>query len=253
MATLIPKLGPRPGTATASNGTPPPALLDRDALLRNGIFGFEYQDPRTQTFVLLRSLALRKLAKADARLLAITSSEPQNGKSFVAANLAAALGRIHPACLVDLDLRRPVVAERFGLTPVAGVDDYLRGHRPLSDIAVPVAGENLTIVPVAEPSDVSADLLAGERAATLFSALRALPGQPVCILDTPPILEGDDMMIIARHVDAVLLVIEEGRTRQRELREVLRLLGPTPLLGTVLNKSIAPLKSTSYGYYRAAP
>ena len=49
--------------------------------------------------------------------------------------------------------------------------------------------------------------------------------------------------------EAVELVVEEGRTRQRELREALRMLHPTPLLGTVLNKAIgAPTSSGYYGY-----
>jgi protein-tyrosine kinase len=225
------------------------ATLDRAVLLESGIFGFEYMDERAQPFNLLRSQLLRKLAPTGGRVIAISSTQPQNGKSFVAANLAAALSLIQPTILVDLDLRRPTVARRFGLPECAGVDDFLRGKLQVADILCKVAGRDLAIVPVRVPLENSADLLASARADALFEGLRNAPGSPVCIIDTPPILEGDDMLIIAKHVDGVLLVIEEGQTSQHELREALRILLPTPLLGTILNRSISRTVSSSYYRY----
>ena len=223
--------------------------LDRDILLESGIFGFEYMDERAQPFNLLRSQLLRKLAPTGGRIIAISSTQPQNGKSFVAANLAAALSLIQPTILIDLDLRRPTVGRRFGLPECAGVDDFLRGKLQFADIACKVAGRDLGLIQVRAPLENSADLLASARADVLFEGLRNAPGAPVCIIDTPPILEGDDMLIIAHHVDGVLLVVEEGQTSQHELREALRILRPTPLLGTILNRSISRTVSSSYYRY----
>jgi len=58
-------------------------------------------------------------------------------------------------------------------------------------------------------------------------------------------------MIIAPHVDAILLVVEEGRTRQAHLREILPMLRPTRVLGTVLNRTILPAQASPYGQYHA--
>lgn len=229
--------------------------LNHDTLLDKGIFGFEHLDERAQPFALLRSMVLTRLAQCRGNIIAITSTQASNGKSFVASNLAAALSQIYPVCLVDLDLQRPTIGEKFALPSCAGVDDFLVGKSNLTEIGCIVSGNRLSILPVRQPFDNAADLLASPRGSQLFEQLRGLPGRPVCIIDTPPILEGDEAIIVARSVDGVLLVIEEGQTRQREVREALRMLKPTPLIGTVLNKSNSPplsLGSYRYGGYRRA-
>ena len=221
--------------------------LDYDRLLDNGIFGFESLDERAQPFALLRSMVLTRLGQIGGKVIAVTSTQASNGKSFVSANLAAALSQIHPVWLVDLDLQRPTAGKRFALPTCAGADDFLLGQASLSEVGCVVEGSRLTILPVRQGVNNSADLLASSRGTALFDQLRALPDRPVCIIDTPPILEGDESIIVARQVDGVLLVIEEGQTRQREVREALRMLKPTALIGTVLNKSISP-PMTSGGY-----
>lgn len=224
-------------------------MLDRDVLLESGIFGLECMDARAQAFNLLRTQLLRKLAPSGGRIIAVTSTRPHNGKSFVATNLAAALSQIEPTILVDLDLRQPDVGHRFGLPECAGADDFLCGTQSLVDVSCIIIGHDLTIIPVRAPLENSADMLSSPRADALFDALRRAPGSPVCIIDTPPIMEGDDMLIIAKHVDGVLMVVEEGQTSQHELSEALHMLRPTPLLGTILNRSVSRTLMSSYYRY----
>lgn len=221
--------------------------LDHHRLVDNGIFGFEHLDERARPFKLLRSMLLTRLEAMGGQIIAVTSTQPHNGKSFVAANLAVALSHIHPVRLIDLDLRRPTIGARFGLPECAGADDFLLEQRPLSEVGCFVIGHNLGILPVRRPLDYSSDLLASARGAELIAQLRRLPGAPICIIDTPPILEGDEAVIVARRVDGVVLVVEEGQTKQREVREALRMLKPTPLIGTVLNKSNSSPLSPSNG------
>ena len=234
---------------TSDSGGVRDVMLNRNLLLENSIFGLELMDERAQPFVLLRSQLLSRLAGMGGRIVAVTSTQPENGKSFVSANLATALCQIRPTQLVDLDLRRPTVRQRFGLPDCPGVDDYLQGDGPLAGFGSRVAGHTLGLLPVRRALENSADLLASTRGESLFAELRALPGSPVCIIDTPPVLEADDMLIIGRHVDGVLLVVEEGRTRGDDLLEAVRMLHPTPVIGTILNRSVArTVSSTYYGY-----
>ena len=224
--------------------------LDRAALLRNGVFAFERADPRAAPFAMLRSQLLHRLDARKARVVAVTSARPRAGKSFVALNLAAALSRIYPTWLVDLDLRRPVVRERLELGDVAsGVDAFLLGAPGLGEVRCVVGEQHLGVLPVDTPREGSAEILASDRTAQLFASLRAHPQSPVCIIDAPPMLEGDDMMILAPHLDGVLMVVEEGRTPQADLRETLRMLRPTPVVGTVLNRTILPQQPFGYGEY----
>lgn len=215
-----------------------PVGLDRERLIQNGIFGFDNLDPRAQSFVSLRWQLLNDFYRSGKRVLAITSTRPGEGKSFVAANLAAALCRVRPTVLCDLDLRRPTIGWRFGLSVAAGIDDCLAGNKAPSEIVQPVEGLNLSLAPVRATCPNSAEMLATAALADLLASLRSRADDPICIIDLPPVLIVDDILLIAQHLDGVMLVVEEGKTRRSELREALRMLHPIPFVGTVLNKSV---------------
>ncbi len=223
--------------------------IDRERLMRNGIFGFEHLDPRAHSFILLRSQILSDFYFPGGRILAVTSMRTGNGKSYIAGNLAAALSLIHPTVLIDLDLRRASLGERFNLAEGDGVDDYLSGAALLAGIGQTLDATDLTVFPVRERRQNSSALLASPRLDILFATIRALPGAPMCLVDTPPVLALDDIMLISRSADAVLLVIEEGRTTGREIAEAVRLLGTDNVFGSVLNKSMTESSGDIDDYY----
>jgi Mrp family chromosome partitioning ATPase len=97
---------------------------------------------------------------------------------------------------------------------------------------------NLSLVPVRATRPDSPVLLAAGALADLLASFRSRADDPICIIDMPPVLVVDDILLIAQHLDGVLMVVEEGKTRRSELREALRMLHPIPLVGTVLNKSV---------------
>jgi len=229
-------------------------VLDRERLLENGIFGLEYTDPRARNFILLRSQVMSGFHAEGGRILVVTSTQAGNGKTFVTANLACALSMIQPTVLVDLDLRRPTMAARFGLTVNAGVDDYLLGDCEWEDVGQKVAGLDLTLYPVRQARNDSSTLLSLDRLAGAMAAIRSASHQPICIVDTPPALILDDVMLIARNADGVLMVVEEGRTTSADLKEALRLLATTRIVGTVLNKSMTSghRRRYEYDYYDPA-
>lgn len=230
--------------------SPAPMHLDRDTLIANGIFGFEHLDIRARTFVLLRSQLMNRFYRSGGRILAITSTQAGDGKTYIAANVAAALSRIHPTVLIDLDLRHPTLAARFGLDPPLGIDDYLAGDALLEDAGTHVAAVDLTLYGVRQPRLASATFLAVQRLGQMFDVIRNQPRAPICIVDTPPILVVDDILLIAESVDGVLMVIEEGSTTADDVANALRILAPTPVVGSVLNKSLTSGKPpTDYGDY----
>ena len=212
-----------------------------DHLLEQGIYALHHKDPRAKPFLLLRSQVLNALGHLNGRVLAVTSASALNGKSHVAANLACAISRVRETTLVDLHLRRPVIGERFGLPAVEGISSYLEGSNDLGQLGFRVEEERLSIHAAGKPSEDSSDLLLSPRLAKLLSRWQAGPDEPVCIIDTPPVLESDDMLLISKQVDGILFVVEEGRTTRHDVLESFRLLNGTPVIGTILNKSIAPL------------
>lgn len=212
-----------------------------DHLLDNGIYGFHPKDPRARPFISLRTQVLNALAASTGRIVAVTSATAANGKSHVAANLACAMSRVRETILIDLHLRRPVIGPRFGLPDVPGVGSFLNGRDDIIDSSFRIEDESLTIHAAGEATDDASDLLLSPRLAQLLSRNPEGRELPFCIVDTPPVLEGDDMLLIAPQVDGILFVVEEGRTTKRDLVESFRLLDGAPVLGTLLNKATDPL------------
>jgi Mrp family chromosome partitioning ATPase len=229
----------------------PSAAVSIDHLSDNRIFGFLNADMRARPFKLLRA-QLRKLMQASgAKLVGITSPSPGVGKSFVASNLATAMSRVADTdvYLIDIDLRRPALAPRFGIEERPGLQDYLSGVTSnFADIAVRVNEERLALVPSFERGLASAELLASKEADTFFKAVRALPETAIAIFDMPPIFADDDAVITSERLDGVLVVVEDGLTTRKQVQETIRLLHPTPCYGTVLNRYKTGILDDDYGY-----
>jgi capsular exopolysaccharide synthesis family protein len=199
----------------------------------------------------IRSLrtVLDQLARDEAiRSLVVTSSVPGEGKSTVASSLGWAIARLDARVLViDADLRHPAVSRMFGLAPTPGLVEVLRGEVSLKAAARAVEGaEGLYVLPTVGVS-APGDLLAKN----LNTVLRAATADyDVVIVDTPPLLVGDDAGTIATLTSAVLMVVSDG-VEVRRLNEAMRQLDAVQarVIGVVHNRA----EVASYGYaYRAA-
>jgi Mrp family chromosome partitioning ATPase len=89
-------------------------------------------------------------------------------------------------------------------------------------------------------------MLSSPRMVKLAEELKTRYPARIVVMDMPPILACDDVMAFAPHVDAVLMVVEEGKTRREDLHRSMELLEHVNILGTVLNK--AERGQTGYGY-----
>ena len=244
-----------PGKALGSQRSGPLAGPAEEVQLvnvvRRGVFGFNSRDRRSRPFNLLRSQVVKLMKARGWRRLGITSATPAVGKTFIASNLAASLSRIpeQRALLFDLDLRRGSVAKQYGLDRQPGIEDYLTGEvATLGPVARAVAGSNLVIYPSFPVAESSAELLAGPRMRALAEAMERLPDDCLCICDLPPAFANDDAAIAREQLDAFLLVVEEGKTTARQVKDAIKVLAPTPCLGTVLNRYNGVLGGDDYGF-----
>ncbi|MXP44633.1 CpsD/CapB family tyrosine-protein kinase [Allopontixanthobacter sediminis] len=214
------------------------------------LVGFESKDARSRTFNLLRSQLIKKLAASSGRLIGVTSPAPNAGKSFVASNLAASMSQLSSkqTVLIDLDLRRSTVAEIFGLEGPEGLTDYLLGEEvPLSSIGRRIGTSNLIVYPTFPTPVNSAELMVSDRLLELIRRARALSDDAIVIFDLPPVFANDDAMLVAEHLDGILLVVEQGVTTKKQLESSMQLLHPTPMLGTVFNRFTGGI-ADPYGY-----
>ena len=83
----------------------------------------------------------------------------------------------------------------------------------------------------------SAEMLNSPKMSQLVDELKTRYASRIVIFDLPPVLDAADAMAFAPYVDATLLVVEEGRTRRKEIERAMDLLSGTNVLGTVLNKA----------------
>lgn len=224
--------------------------LSPEILAANLVTCFDRMDERAHPFFGMRSQLLKYSWETGHRVFAVTSADPGNGKTHVATNLAAAISRIAPTILVELDMRRPSLNDRLGLPGYnPGIDDFLSGDAPLDDTAIGVRGFDLAIYAVGRARNAPEKLLASPRLSEFFDHVRSRQEPPICLVDAPPALI-DDIMLIKGVVDGAIMVVEEGRTSKRALLSAMKALSPTPVVCTVLNKSLWNLsQGVSYGYY----
>lgn len=228
-----------------------PVHLDATILAGNGLFPESSNAPAAAAFDHLRSRVLHGLAQKGWRRIAVTSPTHGCGKSFVATNLALSLARRPESrtVLLDLDLRRPALADLLGLREAPPLSDFLSGEQPLESVFRRF-GRTLALGLNGQPVAAAAEQLHSPDTASAMAAMMEQLDPEVVIADLPPVLAGDDVLALAPMVDAVLLVTDGTRSSPAEIRAAERALeGRIPLLGVVLNRA-EERASRSYGYGR---
>ena len=197
---------------------------------------------------MLRAQVLQRLTARKLSTLAVCSAKDGEGKTLVAANLAVslALDVNQTVLLVDLDFRRPGLHKRFGLRPERGLNDYLLGDVDLTACLINPGIERLVILPTCAPIAGSSETLSSPKMAGLAHELKHRYPDRIVIYDLPPLLMTDDCLVFLQHVDACLLVVEDGATRKIDIERSVDHLSHFNLIGTVLNK--AP-KTDMRSYY----
>ncbi|MBW2109290.1 MAG: CpsD/CapB family tyrosine-protein kinase, partial [Deltaproteobacteria bacterium] len=169
--------------------------------------------------------------------LLVTSGGPGEGKSTTVVNLGISVAREGKhVVLVDADIRRPRLHTYFGLRNDHGLVEYLLDGAPLDEVLQPTAVEGLQIVTSGRPFHDPGQLIESEEIGQLIAALKRR-GHMV-ILDSAPVLVKSDALVLARHTDDCLVVLESGKTTKKAVHEVLNLMaraGISPL-GFVLNR-----------------
>ncbi len=223
-------------TYTQTRTVPMAAHLLRERRVLTAQSPEEFSD----AYKMLRTQVLQRLRENNWNTLAITSAGPGAGKTLTAINLALSLA-VEVSCtvlLVDADLRDPGVHTLLGLAAGKGLTDYLLDDVPLSELLIHPQGiERFVILPGGRPLQNSSEMLNSPRMSQLVEELKTRYPQRIVLFDLPPLLAAADALAFSPYVDAALLVVEEGGTRQDDLQRAVDLLAGTNLIGTVLNKT----------------
>jgi capsular exopolysaccharide synthesis family protein len=182
----------------------------------------------------------------------VSSATAGEGKTTTAVNLAAALAQQGSTCLVEGDLRAPVLSDALGLKGSTGLAEVIAARSGLEDALQSVVGvPGLKVLAVKSAPANAADLLAGPAMQNIIGSLRQ--SFDYIIIDTPPVIPFSDARTLAGLSDGVILVGRYAQTTRRAMARSAELFAETnvPLLGIVLNDmdfSSADYRYFNYGY-----
>ena len=220
-----------------------PALLERGSEVEQ----FRSLRSRMHEFRDLNSL----------KSLMISSGLPQEGKSFIAINLAISFARHKSGrvLLIDGDMRRSSLHKMLGCPNEPGLTEYLSGKNTMTEVMQRGRGEDgsplhaglasLTFIAGGTDPEHAADLSGNPRFRDLIEA--ASPHFDWIVVDTPPVNLVADGVNLARSCDGVLLIARGGVTKYEVAQRALGELKASKVLGFVLNA--VPKPPLSGGYY----
>ena len=216
------------------------------------------RSPEGEALRALRTAILLQRSRHAFQTLLVTSPGSQEGKSFTTASLGVAMAAAGlQVILVDGDMRKPTLHERFDRPNVYGFADLLapsdsiadvEGLKGLQDTGV----DGVSLLPAGSlPLDPTM-LLMSSRYPQLVTKL--CERADVVIFDGPPALLAADMSILAAELDAIVVVVAPGMTVRNQLqkaRGMLEGIEKAHVLGIVFNQ--VRLRGHSYGHYYAKP
>jgi polysaccharide biosynthesis transport protein len=216
------------------------------------------ETPRSPTSEAFRSLRTNiRYASVDfpIRTLLVTSPSASEGKSTVIANLATVLAQGGDrTLLIDADMRRPTLHERFNLPNRFGLSSFFvfqslfENPDQLPDGTIMATGtDDLAVITSGKRPPNPSELLASEKMVMLLNQLNQ--DYELIVVDSPPVLAVTDATVLAPRLDGVILVIRPGETKVEAARQAVQQLQRVNanILGVVLN-GVDP-RSSRYGYY----
>ncbi|MDR3687700.1 MAG: polysaccharide biosynthesis tyrosine autokinase [Coriobacteriia bacterium] len=187
----------------------------------------------------------------DMKTLLVTSAAPNEGKSTVAANLAAALAQAGKrVTLVSVDFRRPTTQQFFNVNNMVGLSEVLLGTHSLKAALQRPGDEQLLVLTAGKMPPNPSELLGSTKMEEVIKALGEW-GEWV-IIDSPPLLAVADPAAVARWADGVVLVSKAGVTTRdaaRKATELLAQVGAHTTGVVVWGLDESKAGTSGYGYY----
>ena len=174
----------------------------------------------------------------DIKVITMTSSVPNEGKSSISLSLSRTLAESGKKILmVDADLRKSVMAARYHIQGIdKGLSHYLTGQAEVEDIIYETEVEGLCITAAGPLSPDPTSILDSEQFEQFIENVRDM--FDYVIIDAPPLGVVIDAVIIGKYTDGAVIVIEQGVIKRKIVQDVIKQLkrGEVRILGAVLNK-----------------
>ena len=187
-----------------------------------------------------------------SNLVLVSSSRPNEGKTFTAVNLALsiALEQDKTVLLVDADVLKPSVSKTLEIGANVGLIEYLTGEEEnVSSVIYHTNIENLKVIPAGLPHHLSNELLSSDKMLKLCQEFANRYPDRIVVFDCPPLLGVNETALMAEQCGQGVIVVEEFKSKVSEVKQAVDLLPESMAVGFVLNKVTDPSETQGYGYY----
>lgn len=215
------------------------AVLPTFKLNRNNKSHSDINDNRfTEAIRTLRTSLLFNGEKKPPKVIAVTSSVPNEGKSTVALHLARSFSEMEKVLLIEADLRHPTVAKNLDLdVHRPGLSNLLAKTHQINECIVRDKNVKLDILTSGISPANPLAFLSMKRFSMLIKVFGNFYDR--IIIETPPVNAVSDAVIISKIVDSVIYVVHGSKTKREQITQGLRMLKQVnaPIEGVVINQS----------------
>lgn len=202
----------------------------------------------------IRSDLLLSGIDSPQKVVLLTSSLPEEGKTTVACNLAFAFSQIKKTLLVEADMRRPKIARVLGADAHrAGLSELVAGSASLEDCVFPADSSNLWVLQSGRVPLNPLELISSHRFAEVMASLKK--AFDVIVIDSPPLQLVSDALVLSQFATSILYVVKADSTpyplARHGLTQMKRINEPALVgLGAVLNQLDVDKANKYYGEYK---
>jgi protein-tyrosine kinase len=218
-----------------------PVLIGQVDARRHALVSEEFRSLRSRLYLLRKVRPVQKLV--------VTSPLPQEGRTFLAANLARIFAKQAGSrvLLIDGDLRSSGLSAVLGAPAVPGLSEYLAGGFELTAVIQRGPMENLFLIPGGAPASNPSELIGNGRFELLLDSVA--PVYDWIIIDSPPAIPVSDARLLAGFCDGVLMLVNAGTTPFDLAQKACAEFSQNQLLGVILNRVELAQNYNSYFHH----
>ena len=186
----------------------------------------------------------------DLKIICITSSKKDEGKTTVLSNLGVSFAKIDKkVLLIDADLRNPSISKMFDTSNSQGLMDILLGKRDIQDCIKKTKQENLYILTGGTIPPNPAEVLSSKKMSEFIESIR--DEYDYIFIDSPPVGVVSDASIISAYSDGVIFVVGANEVDSNLAKIAKERLDSVKanIVGVILNKFKTDTNSEYYNYY----
>jgi non-specific protein-tyrosine kinase len=214
------------------------SLLDPVVASKNRGVCLHPNPKEIEQYKILRTRISHVARNKKMNTIMVTSPNHGEGKTVTCINMGFTFARAmnQTALLVDCDLKGQDIHRYLGIQNRESLIDYFLDDTPIKDLLVWPGVDKLTLISGDRTVNDSTELLSSNMMEKLVTEMGSRYDDRYVFFDSPPVLEKSEAISMAPLMDGILMVVEAGRTKKKEIKQALELLPKEKFLGFVLNK-----------------